>query len=253
MRIMVLALAITVVGWLTAHAESEIRQAVDPAYPGFASETGILTYYAMELVQNASNVFYMLHGRWPVSFAEIRKEGLIQTDLLGFRLDVINPDDGTLDYAGDVVFLYNKQDDSVSVRFLDMRGRPRMFTLTERPRTIDALLSLPDPVDLPVEQQGALARQKGNLPLHKAYCLISMIKGGFATFISVHGRQPYSWDELSSSKLAGLDKNSINPLTGKKIDGLGGPNGILIQRKGNAFYIEVRGPDGNRLPGFISF
>jgi hypothetical protein len=49
--------------------------------------------------------YYRLHERWPLRWSDVVDEGLYQAPLLGFKGQVINPDDGRLDFISDFTYV----------------------------------------------------------------------------------------------------------------------------------------------------
>ena len=73
-------------------------------YPGWTSDKGrviILGQYNLALGLQA---YYRVFGEWPGSWHDVVSEGLCQSGLVGYQLEVIDPDDAQLDFFGDLVY-----------------------------------------------------------------------------------------------------------------------------------------------------
>jgi hypothetical protein len=192
-------------------------------YPGFNPQTGAVICYSKNVISNGARLYCMVHGAWPENFAALEESGIIQQKLRGYQLDVIDPDDSSLDFAGDVTYRYIASSDQVSISWLDPAGRPAFETLSKKPASVSELLSRVD-----LEERMDTAELLGNLPLLRSFALMGMIRRGHADFVMLNGREPANWSELAASGLTGLDQQSALPLNGKLLDGTGKPGGLRI-------------------------
>jgi hypothetical protein len=235
---------IIMLGITPASAETILHCA--PEYPGIGMEGRGITNYAASILARAALGFYKVHGRWPATAQEMREDGLLQIDLVGFNLDLIDPDDKQMNCPGDAYYVLNPQTHRPIVRYMDATGRMgSQLDSAGEPRTYAALLAggkakLPDSDTSDFDNNSYLLR---------TCAIMGMIKQGMVVFQLTHGRLPNGWAELADSQLCGLDRSSINPMTGKPITGVAGPNEIEF-RIATANGTEILAPDGvHATPG----
>jgi hypothetical protein len=100
-----------------AITRSELEALVPRTYPGWAG-MDLPVDVAENMIRVAADVYFAAEGRWPESWAEIKEYGIVQTELFAPGAQVINPDDGKLDFFWDCTYEYSPTRNAASIKKL---------------------------------------------------------------------------------------------------------------------------------------
>ncbi len=167
------------------------------------------------LINTAIREYYRLRGEWPRSWEEVRASELVQADLFGPQGELLSPDDGRLDFPGDVIYIApSEADPAALMSALPLEaGLPAYNNTLQPPQTFAELLQ-----QLPADQRSALPDLQIEAQW-KLFSLAALLRIGMEDFFSSHGRLPDSLAELLASGQTTIDTSSINPVTGRPFAG----------------------------------
>ena len=212
----------------SAYTAIPIDPSVPPDYPGVAADGSIISIASVQMGY-APQAFYKMHGRWPYSWGEITNEGLVQVDLTAATGEYIDPDDASLDFVRDRVYIAPSSAGEPAEQQVLFPGGSSAYEY-EAPLTYAEFFDMagdysylyPDPGMEP--DYSALA---GDMQRLQQFAIASVINGGLRALYMIHGRFPYDFDEFLVSGIGNIDYDSTNPLTGDRFYGDGRPNDYL--------------------------
>lgn len=176
---------------------------------------------------SATMRYYMVYGRWPGSWEDVRTAGLCLTETRTPAGRPVDPDDGSLDFDDDFIFQP------------PLDGKPPHLVLR-----LDASESgiIDQAVPTPLTYSDVLGRlEEGNpgYDLVNSYlsdparltqwAIAGQLTHRIQTFRYLKGRFPKTLDEFLASGMAVVDTTSINPLTGRTYAGDGSANDFYYE------------------------
>lgn len=181
---------------------------------------------AQSQVQIGIQMYSRVYGRLPTSWAEVTGAGLWQVPLVGFNLELINPDDGRLDFAGDVAYQPFTNPPTIACLVLDGYNKPVPQSIEVGPTQsfkdyFDWVKTVyPDaPTDKILSDPKKLQQ----------FAIIRGLKLTISTYRDIHGDYPKSYSELVSSGLGPISWTTINPVTDSHFKGDGSPGDLLYR------------------------
>jgi hypothetical protein len=191
---------------------------------------------------NAPPLYYKTHGEWPGSWAEVVASGIVTVQLRSVHGKLINPDDGSLDFVGDLQYVFQgsqtppmiaslKQGGGVRQTRLGEAGTPKH--LSQRWETVPAGVS-----DTRWAASGlpALGRDQRR---YQQISVLGAYHAAIKLYLGIHGTY-CDWQTLQSSGLGPHAPGTINPLTGVPWKGDGSPNDLLLRSSTDGSW-----PDGS--------
>lgn len=191
------ALVLFAVSWshaLSANADDRFK-GPDGSYANPAIAYGLAAPVA----------YFAVFGSWPQSWGDIRSAGLVQVDLRNSDGALVDMDDRSLDFPGDVHYIPASTSEPPKLA-LKSGTTVRIIALEPFSTTYDSL----------IKSEGESSRFYLLLGDRKSQALIgmqSMVYVSFQLFQVLEGRMPQSWEELQASGVAPFDSQSLNPLT----------------------------------------
>jgi len=190
--------------------------------------------------------YYQVYERWPVHWLEVAQSGLVQAPLQSDAGEPINPDDGRLDFFGDITYEYvpGVSGPQVSIMLDRSLATPHVTALSPPLSYRELFAAVPPALQpsLPSADDKARLLQLG---------LTALCHEGISRYASAHANIfPGSWEQFLDSGFAPLTDTSINWLTGEVFYGDGRANDLLYQLVGLGFEILACDDAGNpiRLP-----
>jgi hypothetical protein len=198
---------------VVAHA-SEDEYGFAEEYPGIASDGSKIVDVSVGMVQLGIQYYFKVYGEWPDNWGEVVEKGLCQVPLVGYRMELINPDDGSFDFNGDVVYDSTEQaDGSVIVsEVIDIDG----YVVKNIPVTPPVDYSELLPVLLEFEGSRNLSAQFADENWLRQFAATGMIRERVLLYIDLEGGVPCSLNDLIVHGLSPYDYDSVNPLTGRE-------------------------------------
>jgi hypothetical protein len=187
----------------------------DDDYPGRFSDGSGSVNVASQMVQSGLQGYYRVFGVWPDSWQAVINAGLFQTQLVGYQLEAIDPDDPELTFYGDLYYDSTTKNDE----------KVRLFELMELSGpSIESILVAPSPPysilldTIWRDSGGVLERDKylGDVRWLKFLSIRAGLNSSIGIFRMTHRRYPADLDELFDSGVSLVDRASINPLTGEE-------------------------------------
>jgi hypothetical protein len=238
-----------------ARAESKEMPGVgafDVKYPGWNDDFTSVEEVSSTLAAWGVSYYYKIHGSWPKSWNQVVSDGIVQTPILGWMLENINPDDPSLDFLGDFYLdtSYCSAGRNPFLRILTNYSGPYIYH-KKCPKPSNTYLEVFAEIDERFYQGGdSFESQFPNLDEQmKMFAIIGMAKKGIGLYFTIHGDFPKSWTEFINSGLSPVNETSINPITGSRIYGDGRANDIYykytVNEDGKPIYLLYHiGPDG---------
>jgi hypothetical protein len=212
----VAVLLITVQMMSPAIAEDDTEFYPAQGYPGYSSATGSFMVSSLSIVQTGLLAFYRVHGQWPLNWQAVEDEWFAGQKLYGFQLEAINPDDRSLEFAGDVAYLGEQPDGSALVIMLQDVGSMRPFIINLPPpknyykrfREADQFMQ-----SRGFEQEKLFASYLSDAAKLKQFAMVYEMSTAIANFFIVHHRYPADMRELLRSELCPIPGGMLNPVT----------------------------------------
>ena len=207
-------------------------------YPGFS---GCFVSPSSTWLVEAPAVYYRVHGEWPKSWAAIVEAGLFMAPLRLFEGNIIDPDDGTDDFVGDMAYVYQgEQTKPLIVDASTMTPQqPNLSEVRDPGRTYAEYYEQQACGEWPEPYPGIL----DDPDVLKLIAIREMlIRESVWMFVRAHGRLPRTWREFISSDLTPITERSVNPVTGDLFAGDGRPGDFLF---------EMGGPNVAPITGFF--
>ena len=213
-------------------------------YPGTGEEM-IISIADTQVAQGA-RCFYKAYGRFPQSWAEVEEQGISSSNLLGYRMQPIDPDDSQLEFSGDVHYEFNAG--QAIVHTMDLHGEVNDLSLqvpgTYTSRFEDFIAS----GKLSEEQVERFHDYAANEAQLLQFAILGNISRSIRIYQDVHGSPPDSLTQFFASGISPVNENTINPLTGQpfRYDGSAGDvrieftdTGMVIVRHVDAEGVEM--------------
>lgn len=219
-------------------------------------QEGVRIYSAGPLVVRTIQAYYKMGGTWPANWAEIKRLRLFQADLITPDGQVVDPDDGNLDYNGDAVYvppIRNELPRVIYVTNLGSGGRDITNYEIQAPATYhDRMLSIAN--SSVVQDHESWRNGAERVDLFRAFALASIMDLSIDLFKMCHGRVPNNLQELMSSGLSPIDSNSVNPTTGDPSIGTRDSYEVLYQRyHDDGCSLTVLDMNGNPVPWVFNY
>jgi hypothetical protein len=249
--ILVIALVmVTVAGKTTETSHAADLTAAQPAnqyppeYPGIRGKTK--RNIAQAQADIAIKQFYRVYERWPNNWQEVKDSLIFQSDLIGRQMQVIDPDDGNVDFKWDVVY--------------EGGSSPRIHTLLGDGKVKTYVLQRPDTYRewLPnVQKQHPTFDANYYLSDKKRLAMVSIMVQlqaySFTEYFDHHKEWPKSVSAVLAEGYSPIKAGSTNPLTGKPFKFDGSANDILVRNSGQLLTLVPMDHQGNQPPIYISF
>jgi hypothetical protein len=204
-----LALAATVLLLSTVAASADPSNATERNWP----------YYTV--LQVSIRDYFIVNGEWPATWQAVRDAGLFTARTKTVDGLTIDPDDNSLDFAGDIVYTYHGLEQPELTVWSIERGEK--FIADRR---------------IPAVTGGKASESELDAVQMR---LLNNLFQAVGHFAFNHGRLPVSWNEFVDSGVTPIDSLSVNPLTGQRYTGAGIPGDFLFEtRKNVADNFEVR-------------
>jgi hypothetical protein len=213
-----------------------------PSGPAQCAPTAVevgLSAVPYNTVNFALMSYWMMYGRFPDHWSDVVSAGLVQRPLSIPGSGAVDPDDGSLDFAGDVAYFGAQPDGSCRFDALISIGDgmpPGVHSLKINPleKTYAQLYSTSDNQSLQqMLQQDDWLRLMG---------IASVLGQQLMTYAWARPGEKFTLDEFLHSGYAPVDENSINPVTQQplKFDG-SAMNLRLITPNGAATVMDAEG------------
>ncbi len=175
-------------------------------------------------IQIGTMQYRAVHGRFPEHWSEVIKEGLVQAPLLTLDGKPIDPDDGRIDYPGDMIYLLGNDGEAVLRHSVLLGGQGKItdFKIFAKPSYLKILGSPVAPEhagDLASNQQAQRLRMMGFAGVYRLAA---------EDYRSIYDRYPKSFEELADSGVCPLPTGSINPISGRPFKGQGADWDVLF-------------------------
>ncbi|MEZ5337365.1 MAG: hypothetical protein R3F46_03795 [bacterium] len=195
-------------------------EGVDPDYPGVDANGGVYNL-AVEEIQLSVAAFQEVFGRMPDSWLEVRQSGVFDRPVIGFQMQEIDPDDGRIDFPGDVYLDTNTLSESGGV-LLFYHNSPKEGTDIVRMKLdfVDSFAEQFDQIKDSVELSDAdlqlLESWYGNEPQLIQFGQLHVLFNDLMMYKNIHGRYPMAITDLIEAGLGPCTVNTINPVTGSR-------------------------------------
>jgi hypothetical protein len=252
--VLAFALLIALSTWALAEDEKpvgfeEAKQFFpDWSYPGWMSGHTGFTDLAFAQVMSGVQSYSRVYGHLPTSWAEVVNAQIWQTPLIGLNFEQIDPDDGRLDFFGDV--LYSPLSNPPSLMTLSYFGERKLSTQGQQVTVLPSYASEFGKVGEAYVPE--VAAMLGNDKLLRQFAILRGIQHSLNLYTVIHGHQPVTLAEFLASGLGPINEHSINPVTGLPFKGDGSANDILYKSyvgQSNAvglFHVDSTGKTPNK-------
>jgi hypothetical protein len=212
-------------------------------YPGAGEQ--ITIDLASALIETGVQGYYKAYGIWPQTWLDVVQADIVQVSLISPTGEVINPDDGELDFVGDKQLIPGTEGSAPRiVQLIDVNGQHLdVQEIPECPTYVEMFAQF--------DKQHYYSVQEDSARL----CQFALA-GACARMLTLHywvvGEYPSTWAEFLSSGFAPVDSNSINPVTQSAISGDGGVNDFRYEYVEGVNIATVI-PVGNAVDQFWQF
>jgi hypothetical protein len=238
----------------TASAEPS-GASVNPDYPGLEADGGVLDLSLSE-VQAAVSAYQQVFGMLPGSWSDVVDSGLFVKPLLAYDMQTINPDDGRIDFNGDLYLdstTMRDADGSLLLFHVDRLNGNKAVSRIRIPREgslEDMFSSMQRNSQLDQAERDMLADWAGDAPLKLQFGHLHILTAALFDYRSVKGVFPASLNELVQAGFGPLAAGSLNPVTGLayRFDGSPGDIAYSVEDNGNGFslqHVDLQHPDRN--------
>jgi hypothetical protein len=159
--------------------------------------------------------YYIVYGAWPASWQAVRDSGLFTAATATADGQAIDPDDNSLDFAGDIIYTYHGQAQP-ELTVWDTQNGQKFVAARHVPAIKASSATSPSDVD-PVNLR-----------------LLATLSQDFLHFAVANGRLPNSWSEFIDSGVTPIDSRSVNPVTGQTYAGNGARGDFLFETRKNS-------------------
>ena len=200
----------------------------DLNYLGNSPSGGMHVDLAYTKVQLGAIYYYRIYGVWPAKWSEVVSAGLVQVPLLGWKMEVIDPDDGEPAFNSDISYIPSAdQAKPPQIAELLTRDEPQVrYTTLGVPHTYSQSLGAVSKHFDVSEYEDCLSNDK----CLRMFAILGIVKSTLETYRELHGSYPSNWSEFLASGIGPIDEGSINPMTGERFYGDGRANDILYER-----------------------
>ncbi|MEZ5337040.1 MAG: hypothetical protein R3F46_02145 [bacterium] len=195
-------------------------------YKGKVSETLFYEWNTF-WVKSGIYAYYKVHGDWPASWGAVKADGLIQINLISPEGFVIDPDDQSLDFYGDVYFFRETDyygDFARLAEMKDIEGTVINYMDLQQPGTYANIFQwVIDNSELGKrpEVDSYLTELQTDPVRMKQIGIAKMLYDGIFLYKTINGHLPSDWDEYVNSGFAPITADSINPITSRVFEGNG--------------------------------
>lgn len=211
-------------------------------YPGWNAQHNAHISYAASVVQTGVSYYYKLRGTWPSTWIGVVSEGICQVPLYGYNMQVIDPDDNSLDFVSDVVYIPGDPGKKAKIVTQEsVNGLATLYMDVEIPVTYVELFAGFD------EQNREDGRERRFTPLlqddrvMRRYAILGSISRALDSYFLLYEDYPHTWLAFLATGLSPIDQNSINPINGAKFWG----DGRAVD-----FLYNYRPGDSERTPSY---
>jgi hypothetical protein len=220
-----------------------------PDDPGASTLRSSHADVALMMAQLGVGYYFRVFETWPDSWSQVTSAGLVQIPLYGFKMESIDPDDGTwgsggAGFNGDIAYLPpNAGEPPMLAQLSNTESMELNYYKVGKPQTYRSMLTVFSEFD---EKSPELANYIGDLPRLKLFAILGISRECLRLYHQLHRTYPASWEEFLASRLAPIDANSINPVTGHRFFGDGRANDVYYEKLSNDDYrlVDV-GPNGS--------
>jgi hypothetical protein len=210
-KLFILSLALTVFVSSQAWAEVDQRSVLVPNH-----------------VSGGITSYFRLHGQWPENWRAVVNDGIHQSWLLAVNGRDVDPDDGVLDFVGDVSYTV-RTDGKAQIDVLLEESEAPVGWIVDRPATYEADFTQWESLSN-LESRGItyvpfLANEK----LMRQFAIVGAMNYGVRLFYLQHRRVPRDIDEFIVSGFSPINRSSINPVTGSTFLFDGSPNDLSFE------------------------
>jgi hypothetical protein len=221
MRLIVnLLLASLVAVFVAAAAAAEPAPGWTPPESKLFPGNGVVVP-AFDWLGSAPMHYWMVYEHWPERWQDVVDAGFVTQPLYDPFGKVMNPDDGSWDFPGDVQYSYQGEAVPLIVPEPSPEGTDYSYPTASCTATWEQMFAMS-------VQKEAAEKLKGNKERQRQLSVCSLIREGATRFYEAYGRLPASYAELAESGFSPLTPGTINPLTGKPYRGLGEPNDFVF-------------------------
>jgi hypothetical protein len=178
---------------------------------------------------NMPALYYSTYETWPVSWQAIVDSGIFTAPLLSTRGRNINPDDGKLDFAGDIQYMFKGAQEPPMLAQLLKNGRVKYLRFSDRTKPLTySERWKKGPAGYPEAMWKAtgLTELGANRARYQQMAVQSAFHSAASLHLLIHGGY-CDWNALQASGLSPHAPGTINPLTRKPWKGDGSPNDLL--------------------------
>ena len=212
-------------------------------YPGLG-EHGNVLIVANSQVRDAIAAYQLVKGELPHTWQDVLNSGLFDSSLRGFNMEIIDPDDSSIDFKGDIyldsITLKEASGDLLLFTFWSPTSNNITRSKIERVESYrEVLQRVADTLELEPEQSQIIDSwledeaqliQFGHL--HQLFLALD-------DFRKIHGNLPDDLKELVKSGVGPLTETSVNPVTGEiyRFDGSSGDLFFHVRENGRGFVL----------------
>jgi hypothetical protein len=192
------------------------------------------------LISSGVTWYHNIHGYWPQSWADVEELGLVQVELFDFFMNPIDPDDGSADSWGDIIYLHNNGSPVYRSWKTNSSGSDELVEskFVEPNETLSQSLANPRMPEAVRNIAGDQARQK-------QLALALIISTEMHWFEIYKGRYPASWDEFVTSGFSPVGPGAFNPFNGQPLRMDGGPDDFKFVVGQNRTYVLATDANGD--------
>jgi len=209
------------------------------------------------LVRGGIRQFYKVFEQFPAHWSDVVGAGICQVTLAGPEGQVIDPDDATLDFPGDVRYL-GLESGSPRVAFLSSEGTTQNVGVNT-PTPYAQILTRADQAHLQYgdPDNAVLTSFMTRRDWLRLFAIDGLLESALRQYTVANGEQPASIDEFLDSGFSPIDRDSINPVTGEHFTFDGAPRNFFVGLSAGSspeeglsvpFVIPVM-DNGKRMPG----
>lgn len=189
-------------------------------YPGlFIAPSG--HYAALDTgqasIRTGITQYYKVYGQLPSSWQDVVDNGIWQCPILGFGNELMDPDDTSLDFLGDIYL------DGASINGNEMLIHELEFNqgavVTKHKAGCDMtyldqfqIFDAHPPGD--VDGFNMVGTYGNNEPKLRQFAILGALNQCISLYHSTHGEYPRTLDDLFAWGVTPVDRDSINPVTG---------------------------------------
>jgi hypothetical protein len=193
------------------------------------------------IVNFALTAYWKAHGEFPAKWSDVVLAGLVQVELSVPGKGVVNPDDGELNFEGDVAYFGPLPDGTCSFGYMPSAGTnvpvlPVVREARVKPQSTTTLQ------DLERDPNPDLAALASDLGARRLIGLAFVTRMCYDLYYMTGG---HGFENFLNSGFAPVDGTDINPWTGEKLNYDGAARNLQVGEKSPV--IAVIGTTGNKL------